>query len=121
MHSKQLFFLSLVTVSWYYFAMFPGYSFADGCLPLYGGGITDRQFCPTPTPENTPAKTPVRTKTKPNTISQTKGGLSIYPAPQKKSTPDTGPEAWPIIGLLPLAGAGFLLRDKAATKIEAKT
>lgn len=40
-----------------------------------------------------------------------KGGLTVYPAPQTNKAPNTGPESLAIIGLLPLAFAGFKLRN----------
>ena len=43
----------------------------------------------------------------------TKGGLPIYPAPTMSQTPATGPEMLPLLGLIPTAGFGLLLRRKS--------
>ncbi|MDP3941397.1 MAG: hypothetical protein Q8Q49_03755 [bacterium] len=45
---------------------------------------------------------------------ETKGGLKVFPSPQSKSTPPTGPEALALIALLPGGIGGFLLRRKAS-------
>ncbi len=42
----------------------------------------------------------------------TKGGLPIYAPSNTKTTPDTGPEAWALIGLLPAGALGVWLRRK---------
>jgi hypothetical protein len=84
--------------------VFPTSVNADGsCLPLYNGGVTTKQYCQLPTP--TPTST---------TIQQT-GGQTVYPSQKTNTTPDTGPATWSIFGLFFLAGAGFLLRNKAKT------
>ncbi len=99
------------------YALLPGQTFADGCQLLYGGGITKRQFCPTPQPKKERPAPLDKTTTKPNAMSQTKGGLPIYPTTQKTTTPDTGPETGWILLLLPLAASGLFLRKNAhATK-----
>jgi hypothetical protein len=82
----------------------PMKTLADGnCLPLYNGGTTTKQYCQSPTP--TPA----------NSVVQQTGGQPVYPSPKTKTTPDTGPASWSLIGLFFIAGIGFLLRDKAKT------
>ncbi|EKD86769.1 MAG: hypothetical protein ACD_37C00152G0003 [uncultured bacterium] len=43
----------------------------------------------------------------------TKGGLPVVPPPSITQTPPTGPEMLPLIGLIPTAGIGFLLRRKS--------
>ncbi len=43
----------------------------------------------------------------------TKGGQPIYPLPQVQETPKTGAEMLTLIGLLPGALSGFILRKKA--------
>lgn len=43
----------------------------------------------------------------------TKGGLTIYPPTQVITTPPTGPEALPLLALLPTGIAGFILRKKS--------
>ena len=65
------------------------------------------QFCiekpgvnPTPTP----------TTVQPGT---TKGGLKVFPSPKIVTTPPTGPEALPVIGIVLSAISGFILRKKA--------
>jgi uncharacterized repeat protein (TIGR01451 family) len=61
------------------------------------------QFC---IQENVPTTT---------TPSTTKGGLPIYPVPQKKfTTPATGPEMLPIIGIFGSAISGIFLRKKSS-------
>lgn len=44
--------------------------------------------------------------------STTKGGTKIFPQPQVTTTPSTGPEMLPLIGLIPSAALGFFLRKK---------
>lgn len=44
----------------------------------------------------------------------TKGGLKVFPAPAVSTTPPTGPEMLPLIGLIPTGVFGFLLRRKAS-------
>ncbi|HSX40136.1 MAG TPA: hypothetical protein VLF68_00840 [Candidatus Saccharimonadales bacterium] len=43
----------------------------------------------------------------------TKGGLTVFPAPTVTTTPPTGPEALALLGLIPTAAAGFVLRKKS--------
>lgn len=43
----------------------------------------------------------------------TKGGLKIFPQPQMATTPSTGPEMIPLIGLIPSGLLGAFLRKKA--------
>lgn len=43
----------------------------------------------------------------------TKGGLPVVPAPVITQTPPTGPNELALIGLIPTAGIGFLLRRKS--------
>lgn len=47
-------------------------------------------------------------------LGETKGGLKVFPAPAVKTTPGTGPEMLPLIGLIPTGVFGFLLRRKAS-------
>lgn len=44
----------------------------------------------------------------------TKGGLKVFPAPEVKTTPSTGPEMFALIGLIPSGLAGLVLRKKAS-------
>lgn len=44
----------------------------------------------------------------------TKGGLAVYPPSNTKTTPQTGPEAFALIGLLPAGAVGFWLRRQSA-------
>jgi hypothetical protein len=91
-------------------------SFAAGsCSSLYNGGITDKQFCPTPTilPTPAPFKENLSAAATPTPPQQTKGGQKIYPASKSKTTPSTGPEEWSLPALFLLGGIGFLLRRKA--------
>ncbi len=44
----------------------------------------------------------------------TKGGLKVFPAPQVVTTPPTGPEMLPLIGLIPGGALGFFLRKKTS-------
>jgi uncharacterized repeat protein (TIGR01451 family) len=43
----------------------------------------------------------------------TKGGQPIYQAPKSEKSPDTGPEIFGLIGLIPSAAAGLFLRNKS--------
>lgn len=43
----------------------------------------------------------------------TKGGIPVLQAPPMKTTPPTGPEMLPLVGLLPTGALGWLLRRKA--------
>lgn len=43
----------------------------------------------------------------------TKGGLPVLPAPKVTSTPPTGPELLPLIGLLPAGLSGWFMRKKS--------
>lgn len=43
----------------------------------------------------------------------TKGGLPVFPAPSVTTTPPTGPEALPLLAMIPTAVAGFVLRRKS--------
>ena len=43
----------------------------------------------------------------------TKGGLPVLPPPSVTTTPPTGPELLPLIGLLPAGLSGFFLRKKS--------
>lgn len=43
----------------------------------------------------------------------TKGGLKVFPQPQAVTTPPTGPEMLPLIGLIPTGLFGLLLRRKS--------
>lgn len=52
-----------------------------------------------------PTATPANPKT-------TKGGLPVYPPTKAKTTPETGPEALSLIGLIPTALGGIFLRKK---------
>ena len=113
---KKYLLLSLIIASFWAFAVMPGQTFADGCQLLYGGGITKRQFCPTPQPEKERTTPLGKTTTKPNVISQTKGGLPIYPTTKKTTTPDTGPELLWLLMLLPIAGSGVFLIRKSVLK-----
>jgi len=47
-------------------------------------------------------------------LGETKGGLKVFPAPVVTTTPATGPEMLPLIGLIPTAVLGFLLRRKTS-------
>jgi hypothetical protein len=86
------------------------------CYKLYGGGVTTNQYCPKPPIDTSTKKTTHQQAVKQITSqikTQTKGGQTIYPITKAKVTPETGPELWMILGLLPLAGCGFFLRNKA--------
>ncbi|MCL5746958.1 MAG: hypothetical protein M1277_01605, partial [Patescibacteria group bacterium] len=47
-----------------------------------------------------------------NQTTTTKGGLTVLPAPKIVATPSTGPEALPLLALLPTGFIGFLIRKK---------
>jgi uncharacterized repeat protein (TIGR01451 family) len=55
----------------------------------------------------------VEVTTQPAVPGQTKGGLKVFPPAQVKTTPSTGPEAFALIGLIPSALTGFILRRRA--------
>lgn len=44
----------------------------------------------------------------------TKGGLKVFPAPKVVTTPATGPEMLPLIGLIPGGALGLFLRKKSS-------
>lgn len=78
------------------------------CAVIYGGGAIDCakmkqaivknvQSTPTPQPANQ---------------ATTKGGLPVYEPTQTRTTPSTGPEAWALVSLLPMAGAGIWLKKR---------
>ncbi len=46
-------------------------------------------------------------------LGETKGGLKVLPAPKVTTTPPTGPEMLPLIGLIPTGIFGFILRKKS--------
>lgn len=46
----------------------------------------------------------------------TKGGLPVFPSPKITTTPPTGPELIPLIGLLPAGIGGWFLRRKSILK-----
>lgn len=46
----------------------------------------------------------------------TKGGLPVFPPPKVFTTPPTGPELIPLIGLLPAGLSGWFLRRKSGRK-----
>jgi len=46
----------------------------------------------------------------------TKGGLPVFPPPKVITTPSTGPELIPLIGLLPAGLSGWFLRRKSGGK-----
>src|SRR5215469_15145568 len=79
---------SLLTMS--FFAVYAQPTLADGgCMQLNNGGVTNKQFCPTPTAWPTPI--PFTENLSPQ---QTKGGQKIFPSAKAKSTPNTGPAEW---------------------------
>lgn len=45
---------------------------------------------------------------------ETKGGKQMFPLPQTTTTPPTGPEALPLLALIPSGLAGIFLRKKSA-------
>ncbi len=61
---------------------------------------------PSPTKGGMPLPTPTTVP------SMTKGGQPVYPAPQSEVAPNTGPEALALVGLIPTALGGLLLRRK---------
>jgi len=46
-------------------------------------------------------------------LGETKGGLKVLPAPSLTTTPSTGPEMLPLIGLIPTGLAGLILKRKS--------
>lgn len=67
-------------------------------LCIAANGTTPAANETTPTPTRAPA---------------TKGGTTIYPPTQSKTTPETGPQALALFGLIPLGGLGWWLKRKA--------
>lgn len=61
----------------------------------------------------TPTKAANRPTPTPTKAAATKGGTKIYPPTEKKATPETGPEAFALIGLAPLGGLGLWLKRRA--------
>lgn len=113
---KKCLFLSLFIVTLLFLSLSPAKGSAQSnCLPYNNGGITNRQYCPSPAPTSA---TVTAFPTQPPATS-TKGGQKVYPAVKTKTTPSTGPEAWALPLLFILAGAGLLLRNK--TKLLLKT
>ncbi len=51
-------------------------------------------------------------------MGETKGGLKVFPAPVVTTTPPTGPEMLPLIGLIPTGVFGFILRKKSYKNLE---
>lgn len=51
----------------------------------------------------------------PTPVPTTKGGLKVFPAPQVTTTPPTGPEMLPLIGLIPTGILGAFLKRKSKT------
>lgn len=49
----------------------------------------------------------------PTRAAATKGGTTIYPPTQSGTTPETGPQAFALFALIPLAGLGLWLKKKA--------
>ncbi len=79
---------------------------------------TDKvQFCISKNADNSTSVnsvvvTPTPTSVTENAPATTKGGLPLYPPTNATTTPPTGPEDWTLIGLIPTAISGFLLRRK---------
>ena len=68
--------------------------------PSFPGQTKGGQVAPTTTPQ-------------PTVPSTTKGGQTVYPIPNTNQSPSTGPELFALIGLLPAALGGFILRRKS--------
>lgn len=84
------------------------------CTVIYGGGtidcakISQAVMQPTTAPSNQNTQ-PAKQTQQP---AMTKGGLPVHAPSQTKTTPATGPEAWSLLSLLPMAGAGIWLKKK---------
>ena len=97
------------------FTLLPAPTFAaTDCTVVYGGGQVD---CANITPvvtSPTPLISPISPTPQifPTTPTQSKGGLPIQPKTDVKTTPATGPEALSLLGFIPMAAAGFYLRNK---------
>lgn len=73
------------------------------CIANTGGTASVSSTSPTPTQVvAVPTVAPATTK----------GGLPVYPPTNATTTPPTGPEEWSLLGLIPTAVSGFLLRRK---------
>lgn len=78
------------------------------CQPIFGGGKT----CASPTPAPKPTKV-ITQKVVPVTPTPTPKTLPIFPTTtQPATTPSTGPEALPLLALIPTALAGVALRKQ---------
>jgi len=99
------------------------------CVIIFGGGtidcakISQAVMQPTTAPavpsnQNTQPAKQTQQPSSPDKIgvqsgqAMTKGGLPVHAPSQTKTTPATGPEAWSLISLLPMAGAGIWLRKR---------
>lgn len=78
---------------------------SGGCLPLYNGGITTQEFCPTPTPIPYSPDSPF-----PAVNPQT--GQPVYPSSKSSTTPNTGPGDWTLISLVGAGITGWYIRKK---------
>ncbi len=54
--------------------------------------------------------------TQPTTVVETKGGIKVFPPQKVLTTPATGPEMLPLIGLIPTGLLGAFLRKKSLVK-----
>ncbi|HVA96377.1 MAG TPA: hypothetical protein VND99_01870 [Candidatus Acidoferrales bacterium] len=114
MNKKATFTVMFFMAAISFLALFPASTHASGgCLPLLNGGVTNKQYCQSPTPMPS-ANSGSQTTLGQNTIQQT-GTQKVYPAAKSKSTPNTGPETWYLFAFVIAGGAGLLLRNKANT------
>jgi hypothetical protein len=89
-------------------------SFAqEDCTIIYGGGETNCKAATNAGKQTTATPTPAQdNKPQPTNAPTTKGGLPVYKPTQTTQTPETGPEAYALISLVPAAALGFYLRSK---------
>lgn len=94
--------------------MLPAGVHAQACQPLYGGGVTEQEYCPTPPPDDEQEPLPQEQAEQPvQNDRTTKGGLPVKEPSQTDTTPDTGPAALGLLGLLPVGAIGLYFRHKA--------
>jgi hypothetical protein len=100
---------SLLVLSFFSFLV-PSVLSANDCTIIYGGGEIECEATVSATAKVTPTSTPVQKPAANSVQNTTKGGLPVYEPTKTTQTPATGPEAFALISLIPMAAGGFLLR-----------
>lgn len=88
------------------------------CTIVYGGGLQEdgSPFCMEALSTTSPSPTAIPQQPRsqfPSQANQTKGGLSVQPAPTTSTQPATGPEAAALFAILPAGALGWFLRKSA--------